>query len=40
LTGDVSEVIRRKCKDSGDFIRRHRGGGTSVGGMLRRVVPS
>ena len=36
LTGDVSEVIRRECEDSGDFVRRHRGGGTSVGGMLRR----
>ena len=37
LTGYVSEVIRRECEDSGDFVRRHRGGGTSVGGMLRRV---
>ncbi len=33
LTGDVSKVICRKCKDSGDFIRRHCGGDTSVGGM-------
>jgi hypothetical protein len=36
LTGDVSKVICRECKDSGDFIKRHRGGDTSVGGMARR----
>ncbi len=37
LTGDASEVIRRKREESCDFVRRHRGGGTSVGGMSRRV---
>ena len=36
LTGDASEVIRRQREESCDFVRRHRGGGTSVGGMLRR----
>ena len=37
LTGDASEVIRREREDSCDFVRRHRGGDTSVGGMSRRV---
>ncbi len=35
LTGDESKVIRRKREDSRDFVRRHREGGTSVGGRAR-----
>jgi hypothetical protein len=37
LTRDASKVIHREREDSCDFVRRHRGGGTSIGGMLRRV---
>jgi hypothetical protein len=41
LTRDASEVIRRECKDSCDFVRRHRGGAARAsGGCHDGFVPS
>ena len=37
-TGDANKIIRRRREDSGDFVKSHCEGGTSVGGISRGVV--